>query len=66
MKQVEPHDHHIFYEREAERDKAEQKHYEEQEECPHDELDHGICLDCGKDCHEDLEAKADWLRERDV
>lgn len=36
---------------------------QEQEECPHDEHDHGICLDCGKDCFDDLLARADYMRE---
>jgi hypothetical protein len=26
--------------------------------CPHDEHDHGICLDCGKDNYEDMAARA--------
>lgn len=32
----------------------------EQEECPHDELDHGYCLDCGKDCFDDVVAAAEF------
>lgn len=32
-----------------------------QECCGHDEHDHGICLDCGKDTNEDLRGKADSL-----
>lgn len=26
--------------------------------CPHDERDHGICLDCGHDGYEDMAAAA--------
>ncbi len=29
-------------------------------ECPHDEHDHGICLDCGKDIFDDLVAAAEF------
>ncbi len=36
----------------------------EQEECPHDEHDHGICLDCGKDIMDDLIGRADLLEDR--
>ena len=32
---------------------------ENQEPCPHDEHDHGICLDCGKDITDDLVASAE-------
>ena len=34
-----------------------------QEECPHDEHDHGICLDCGKDIWDDLIDRAELLSE---
>lgn len=30
-----------------------------QECCPHDEYDHGICLDCEKDCTDDLVGAAE-------
>ena len=32
-------------------------------ECPHYELDHGICLDCGKDCFDDVIAAAEFHRD---
>ena len=32
---------------------------EDDEQCPHDEHDHGICLDCGKDITDDLVAQAE-------
>jgi hypothetical protein len=31
----------------------------DEEDCPHDEHDHGICLSCGKDITQDLVAKAE-------
>ena len=31
--------------------------------CPHDERDHGICLDCGKDIMDDLIGRAEILRD---
>jgi hypothetical protein len=38
------------------------------DECPHDELDHGICLDCGADRMDDMvaaaEFRADCLEDR--
>jgi hypothetical protein len=34
-----------------------------QEECPHNDLDHGICLACGKDCLDDLIDRAEYARE---
>jgi hypothetical protein len=37
---------------------------QEQEECPHDEHDHGICLDCGKDIMDDLIGRAELLEDR--
>lgn len=44
------------------------KKQQEQEECPHDENDHGICLDCGKDIWDDIvasaEFRADCLEDR--
>jgi hypothetical protein len=41
----------IAYSEEAAADRA------AEEECPHDERDHGVCLDCGKDCFDmDLDA----------
>ncbi len=30
-----------------------------EDECPHDEHDHGICLECGKDIMDDLVAAAE-------
>ena len=35
----------------------------EEDECPHDELDHGICLDCGKDCFDDEVAAAEFAAD---
>lgn len=35
----------------------------EEEECPHDEHDHGICLECGKDIFDDLVGEADFRRD---
>lgn len=35
----------------------------EQDECPHDEHDHGICLDCGKDIMDDLVDAAEMARD---
>jgi hypothetical protein len=32
----------------------------EADDCPHDEHDHGICLDCGRDIHDDLVAAAEF------
>ena len=40
--------------------KAEQRY---QDECPHDEHDHGVCLDCGKDVFDDLVGRAELLRD---
>ena len=37
---------------------------EDEDECPHDETDHHICLDCGKDCLDDAIARADLLEDR--
>lgn len=34
-----------------------------QECCPHDEHDHGICLDCGLDQSADLAARAEFMME---
>lgn len=36
---------------------------QEQEECPHDELDHGVCLSCGKDCFDDVIDAAEYYRD---
>lgn len=38
----------------------------ETDDCPHDEHDHGVCLDCGKDITESLIARAEsyWEGER--
>jgi hypothetical protein len=86
MKQ-EPHDQHIFEEREAAREAAEEEaeterftamhdarveydaekerreREEYQAECPHDEHDHGICLDCGLDIMDDLIGRAEMMRD---
>ena len=35
----------------------------EQEECEHDEHDHGICLNCGKDVWDDVVAAAEFRAE---
>jgi hypothetical protein len=32
----------------------------EEEECPHDEHDHGYCLECGKDILDDLVGQVDF------
>jgi Fe2+ or Zn2+ uptake regulation protein len=32
---------------------------EEENDCPHDEHDHGICLDCGKDITDALVEQAE-------
>lgn len=32
-------------------------------DCPHDEHDHGVCLDCEKDISSDLAAEAEWHAE---
>jgi len=33
----------------------------DEDQCPHDELDHGICLDCGQDRFDDLIDRADMM-----
>jgi len=43
--------------------KAAKARREQEEECPHDEHDHGICLDCGKDIMDDLIGRAELLRD---
>jgi hypothetical protein len=43
--------------------KARRQKQEDQDECPHDEHDHGICLDCGKDIFDDLVGRAEYLRD---
>uniref|UniRef100_UPI004029A86A hypothetical protein n=1 Tax=Candidatus Wunengus sp. YC61 TaxID=3367698 RepID=UPI004029A86A len=35
----------------------------EENNCPHDEHDHGICLECDKDITDDLVAKAEYIRD---
>jgi Fe2+ or Zn2+ uptake regulation protein len=35
----------------------------EEEECPHDEHDHGICLDCGEDIMDKLISQAEAYGE---
>jgi Fe2+ or Zn2+ uptake regulation protein len=42
---------------------AEWKARKEQNECPHDEHDHGICLDCGKDIMDDIVGAAEMARD---
>lgn len=32
-------------------------------DCEHDETDHGICIDCGKDCTSDLAGEAEFAAE---
>jgi hypothetical protein len=46
---------------EANREKREREKY--QEECPHDETDHGICLDCGLDVFDDIVAAAEFAAD---
>jgi hypothetical protein len=36
---------------------------QEQEACPHDETDHGYCLECGKDCFDDQVAAAEFAAD---
>lgn len=43
--------------------KAAKEQRELEEECPHDELDHGYCLECGKDCFDDVIAAAEFRRD---
>ena len=35
-------------------------------ECPHSDYDHGICIDCGRDCTNELAGRAEdaWEGER--
>lgn len=33
------------------------------EPCPHDELDHGICLSCGADCFDDVITAAEYASD---
>lgn len=35
----------------------------EEELCPHDEHDHGICLDCGEDIHDSLVERAENISD---
>jgi hypothetical protein len=39
------------------------REWKEQEECSHDEHDHGICLSCGKDVWDDVVAAAEFRAE---
>lgn len=39
------------------------KREQEMDECPHDENDHGICLNCGKDIMDDLVGWAEMQRD---
>ena len=34
-----------------------------EDQCTHEELDHGICLECGKDCMDDLVAQAEYYAD---
>jgi hypothetical protein len=52
-----------FDPQELRRDYAEHKREQEMDECPHDEHDHGICLDCGKDIMDDLVGAAEMARD---
>ncbi len=45
----------------ASKEERERKAY--QEECPHDEHDHGICLECGKDIFDDVIAAAEFAAD---
>ena len=36
---------------------------EDDETCPHDEHDHGICLECGRDIMDDLVAAAEFAAD---
>lgn len=38
---------------------------DDQENCPHDEHDHGICLDCEKDLTDSLAGRAEAFYEGD-
>lgn len=44
-------------------DKERRDKEKEQAECPHDEHDHGICLDCSKDIFDDLVGRAESMRD---
>lgn len=35
----------------------------DEDECPHDELDHGVCLECGSDRMDDLVAAAEMTAD---
>lgn len=43
--------------------KAAKEQRELEEECPHDEHDHGICLNCGKDVLDTLIDRAEMMRD---
>ena len=49
--------------REWQQRKQQKEKEQEQAECPHDEDDHGICLDCGKDILDDLIGRAELLKD---
>jgi Fe2+ or Zn2+ uptake regulation protein len=36
---------------------------DDDDECPHDEHDHGICLECGKDIMDDLVGAAEMAAD---
>lgn len=44
---------------EAMRERAAFRAQEKQHDCPHDEHEHGYCLDCGKDITDDLVSRAE-------
>jgi hypothetical protein len=48
---------------EYQRERKRREELEYQEECPHDEHDHGICIDCGKDIMDDLIGRAEMMRD---
>lgn len=50
---------------EEQRRKKEEMGEEDDTECEHEEHDHGICLDCGKDITDELVTKAEMAFEDD-
>jgi hypothetical protein len=69
-KPIEHLEHWRWEQREEERDRAEakaeydrEKRREEQEECPHDDHEHGVCIECGKDIMDDLIGRAEMMRD---
>ena len=43
--------------------RAMHNHVDEDSECTHEEKDHGVCMDCGKDCFDDDIARAELMRD---